>query len=148
MLDQFISGHGTIHEKILTHFPDRYHEIIRSSFLVNRDYAQALLSVHTDRVDFTKAVMDSHRGHYLATHNSLTANAEARVFGAARTALFLSFLQEDVTDFSFENINHILISAVMALFNLPDDDEETRIFLHQKIAQHATRLQKQHFENN
>lgn len=137
MLDQFIEGHGITMEKVRANFPAHFHEIIRSSYLVDREYAQALLSVHTDRVDFTQAIMDSHRNQYLATHNTRTANAEARVYGAARTALYLSFLQEDITDFSFENINHVLISAVMALFDLPEDDEETRTFLQRKIVQNA-----------
>ena len=140
MLDQFIAEHGTTQGKIRAHFPERFHEVIRSSFLVNREYAQALLSVHTDRVDFTRAIVDSHRSHYLATHNSTTAKAEARVFAAARAALYFSFLQEDITDFSFENLNHILISAVMALFDLPEDDDETRSFLQKKITQNAASL--------
>ena len=135
MLDQFLEGHGTIHDKIRDDFPNHFHEIVRTSFLANREYAQALISVHTDRVDFTKAIMDKHRNQYLAEHNSTTAKAEARIFAATRTALYLSFLQEDITDFSFENIHHILFSVILALFNLPEDDAETRAFLQRKIMQ-------------
>lgn len=143
MLDQFLVGQGTAKERIHATFPESFQEIVRSSFWENREYAQALISVHTDRVDFTKALMDRHRNQYLAEHNSTTANAEARIYAAARTSVYLSFLQDDITDFSFEQINHMLISAVLALFDLPEDDMETRIFLQRKILQHnATEHQK------
>lgn len=140
MLDQFLVGQGTAKERIHATFPESFQEIVRSSFWENREYAQALISVHTDRVDFTKALMDRHRMQYLAEHNSTTANAEARIYAAARTSVYLSFLQDDINDFSFEQINHMLISAVLALFDLPDDDVETRTFLQRKIMQHNTAM--------
>ena len=136
MLDQFLIGQGTTKEKIHANFPDSFHEIVRSSFGANREYAQALISVHTDRVDFTKAIMDRHRKQYLAEHKSSTAKAEARIYAAARTSVYLSFLQDDITDFSYQEINNVLISAVLALLDLPEDDAETRAFLQRKIMQH------------
>lgn len=136
MLDQFLVGQGTAKEKIQAHFPESYRELVRSAFWENREYAQALISVHTDRVDLTKAIMDRHRNQYLAAHHSPTAKAEARIYAAARTTMYLSFLQNDITDFSFEQINNVLISAVLAMFDLPEDDMETRTFLLRKILQH------------
>jgi len=136
MLDHFLIGQGTAIDKIHATFPESFDEIVRSTFLANREYAQALISVHTDRVDFTKAIMERHRQQYLAGHNSTTAKAEARIYAAARASVYLSFLQDDITDFSFEQINHVLISAVMALLDLPEDDVETRAFLQRKIMQH------------
>ena len=138
MLDQFLVGQGTASEKIHATFPESFREIVQSTFWNNMEYAQALISVHTDRVDFTKALMDRHRNQYLAQHNSTTARAEARIYAAARTSVYLSFLQGDITDFSFEQINHVLISAVLALLDLPEDDIETRNFLQKKIVQHNT----------
>lgn len=136
MLDQFLVGQGTASEKIHATFPESFREIVQSSFWNNMEYAQALISVHTDRVDFTKALMDRHRNQYLAQHNSSTARAEARIYAAARTSVYLSFLQGDITDFSYEQINRVLISAVLALLDLPEDDAQTRTFLQQKITQH------------
>ena len=138
MLDQFLVGQGTARDRIHETFPESFQEIVRSSFWSNREYAQALISVHTDRVDFTKAIMDRHRNQYIAEHNSSTVKAEARVYAAARTSVYLSFLQDDITDFSFEQINHVLISAILALLDIPDDDAETRAFLQRKIMQHNT----------
>lgn len=140
MLDQFLIGQGTAADRIHANFPDSFQEIVRSSFWANREYAQALISVHTDRVDFTKALMDRHRQQYLADHKSTTAKAEARIYAAARTSVYLSFLLDDITDFSYEQINHILISAVLALLDLPEDDAETRTFLQRKILRHNTSL--------
>lgn len=149
MLDQFLIGQGTARDRIHANFPNSFQEIVRSSFWANREYAQALISVHTDRVDFVKAIMDRHRTQYLAAHNSSTAKAEARIYAAARTSVYLSFLQDDITDFSFEQINHILISAVLALLDLPEDDAETRAFLQRKIMQHNTAAhQSALLENN
>lgn len=138
MLDQFLLGQGTARDRIFATFPDSFNEIVRSSFLANREYAQALISVHTDRVDFVKAIMDRHRAQYLAEHNSSTAKAKARIYAAARTTVYLSFLQDDITDYSFEQINHVLISAILALLDLPEDDTETRAFLQRKITQNST----------
>lgn len=149
MLDQFLIGQGTARDRIHANFPNSFQELVRSSFWANREYAQALISVHTDRVDFVKAIMDRHRTQYLAEHNSSTAKAEARIYAAARTSVYLSFLQDDITDFSFEQINHILISAVLALLDLPEDDAETRAFLQRKIMQHnAAAHQSALLENN
>ena len=136
MLDQFLAEHGTTEELLRAAAPENFRDTARSGFLVNREYAQALMSVHTDRVDFTKAITESHRMHYLANHNSSTAKAEARVYASVRTAMYFSYLQEDIVDFSHEQINNILISAVMAIFNLPADDAETRVFLQRKLMQH------------
>ena len=138
MLDQFLMGQGTTIDKIHATFPDSFQEIVRSAFLANREYAQALISVHTDRVDFTKAIMDRHRNQYIAEHNSSTVKAEARIYAAARTSVYLSFLQDDITDFSYEQINNVLISAVLALLDLPEDDMETRTFLQRKIMKSNT----------
>ena len=135
MLDQFLYGYGTTGEKIRAASPENFYDTARSTFLINREYAQALISVHTDRVDFTEAIVESHRKKYLAEHNSSTVKAEARIYAAARTALYLSFLEEDITDFAQEQINQILLSAVLALLNLPEDDTETRLFLQHKLMQ-------------
>lgn len=80
--------------------------------------------------------MDRHRTKYLATHNSVTAKAEARIYAAARTMIYLLFLQDEITDFSIEQINHIIVSSVSALLDLPEDDVEIHTFLQRKIMQH------------
>lgn len=148
MLEQFMEGHGATQAIVQAKFPDHYHDIIRSSYLANREHALALLSVHTDRVDFTKAIMDTHRNQYLSEHNSITAKAEASIYAAARTALYMSILQEDITDFSFENINHVLISALLAVFNLPVDDAETHAVLLRKIKQNNAARQQEILTEN
>jgi len=145
MLDQFLQGHGTSKDKILGVNSDAFHEIVRSSFWKNREYAEALLSVHTDRVNFTKAIMEGHRKQYLLKHNSVTAKAEARIYAAARTALYLSFLRDDISCFSPDQINHVLFSAILALLDLPDDDMETRAFLQKKVMQKNAAKQKKQF---
>ncbi len=146
MLDQFLQGHGASRGKILDTTSDSFHEIIRSSFWKNREYAEALISVHTDRVNFTKAIMEGHRMQYLDKHNSATAKAEARIYAAARTALYLSFLRDDISNFSLDQINHILFSAILALLDLPDDDMETRAFLQKKVMQNNAAKQKNNSE--
>ena len=148
MLDQFLVGQGTARDKIHESFPNSFQEIVRSSFWANREYAQALISVHTDRVDFVKAIVDSHRAQYLAEHSRSTAKAEARIYAAARTSVYLSFLQDDITDFSYEQINHILISAILALLDMPEDDMETRNFLQRKIMQHNTAVHQNMLSEN
>ena len=148
MLDQFLVGQGTARDKIHESFPESFQEIVRSSFWANREYAQALISVHTDRVDFVKAIMDRHRAQYLADHDSSTAKAEARIYAAARTSVYLSFLQDDITNFSYEEINNVIISAVLALLDLPADDTETRTFLQRKIMQHNTAVHQHLLSEN
>ena len=133
MLDHFLDMYGMTRKNIQTDTPQSFYDTARAMFLVNREYAQALTSVHTDRVDFTEAIMESHRAKYLAEHTGSTAKVEARIYASARTALYLSFLEEDITDFSKEQIHQILISSVLALLNLPEDDHETRSFLQRKL---------------
>lgn len=135
MLDQFLSGYGATGELIRAASEDTFYDTARSSFLANKEYARALIAVHTDRVDFTEAIMENHRKKYLASHNSSTARAEARIYAAARTALYHSFLQEEITDFSHEQITGIVLSAVLAILGLPENDTETRAFLQRKLTQ-------------
>ena len=77
MLDQFLVGQGTAIEKIHATFPESFREIVQSSFWNNMEYAQALISVHTDRVDFTKAHHLFHRAdlgnfpHRFGTENQI-----------------------------------------------------------------------------
>ena len=138
MLDQFLCDYGMTEGRLRGASPEAFHNTARSTFLTVREYAQVLSSVHTDRVDFTRAIMESHRKKYLSNHNGSTANAEARIYAAARTALYQSFLLEDITDFSHEQINDILISAVLALLDLSDDHEEIRVLLQRKLTQKST----------
>lgn len=138
MQDRFLSEYGAIGEIMRTASPENFSDTARSTFLRNREFAQALISVHTDRVDFTGAVMESNRTNYLAAHSGNTVKAEAQIYAAARTALYQSFLQEDITDFSQEQVNDILISAFLAIFDLEEEDSETRTFLRRKLMQPHT----------
>lgn len=87
----------------------------------NHELLQALLKVHTEKVDIRKALAQQSAEYYLSISNSPTAAIEAEIFSQAVTAFQLSCPTTE--DFTFEYMHGLYISVFLKLLGLGDDEE-------------------------
>lgn len=98
----------------------------------NNELLQALLRVHTEKVDIRKALAQQSAEYYLSTCNSPTAAVEAEIFSQTVTAFQLS--NPTTENFSFEYMHGLYISVFLKLLGL-SEDEELRKTLAKKAVQ-------------
>jgi len=91
----------------------------------NHELLQALLKVHTEKVDIRKELAKQSAEYYLSICNSPTAAVEAEIFSQAVTAFQLSCPSTE--DFSFEYMHGLYISVFLKLLGLGDDEELRKI---------------------
>lgn len=133
MLEYFFS----VKEAARTKVPSsaaKSQKLVQKTFLDNRELAEALLKIHTEKVDFRQAIANELEQEYLASTDSPNKKIEARIYAQALTQMHLSFLSEENPDFSTQHINQIFIAVTMKLLNL-SGDQETRNFLNRKVSQ-------------
>ena len=99
----------------------------------NHELLEALLKVHTEKVDIRKALSQQSAKYYLQTTNSPTAAIEAEIFSQAVTAFQLSFPSSE--DFSFEYMHGLYINVFTKLLGIAEDEE-----LHKLLAKKAVAL--------
>lgn len=111
-----------------------YSKVIPDLIDINRDFMQALLKIHTDRVDLRESMLESMRSSYLADTHSPNAPEEARLYAQLMVELQMIFLERD----SKKELNslysiELLLPVMLKLLHL-DGDEETLQFLQKKIS--------------
>lgn len=87
----------------------------------NYELLEALLKVHTEKVDIRKALAEQSAEYYLTSASGPTAQVEADIFSQAITAFQFSFPSSE--DFSFEYMYGIFISVFLRILGLSDDEE-------------------------
>ena len=91
----------------------------------NNEIMEALLKVHTEKVDIRKALAKQSADYYRSMSNGPTVDIEAEIFSQAVTAFQLSFPNGE--DFSFDYMHGIYISVFLKLLGLGDDEELRKI---------------------
>lgn len=86
-----------------------------------QELLEALLKVHTEKVDIRNAIAKQGVEYYLRTTKSKNAAIEAEIFAQAVTAFQLSL--PDTKEFSFEYMHSLYISVFLQLLGLSDDEE-------------------------
>lgn len=87
----------------------------------NHELLQALLKVHTEKVDIRKELAKQSAEYYLSICHTPTATIEAEIFSQAVTAFQLS--TPDTENFSFEYMHGLYISVFLRLLGLGHDEE-------------------------
>lgn len=95
----------------------------------NNELLEALLKIHTEKVDIRSALAKQAAVYYQSNSQSPTAAIEAEIFSQAVTAFVLSFPSNE--NFSFEYMYGLYISVFMKLLGC-SEDEELRKFLAQR----------------
>lgn len=93
----------------------------------NNELMEALLKVHTEKVDLRDSLAKQCAEYYLSYTDGPTAHIEADIFAQAITAFRLS---SPLTDsFSFEYMYKIFISAFMKILGISDDEDLSKALL-------------------
>lgn len=93
----------------------------------NYELMQALLKIHTERVDIREAMGKQSVEYYLHTSTSPTKEIEAEIFSNAITAYQLSCPKTD--SFSFEQMHRMFILVFLKLLGLSEDEELYKLLL-------------------
>lgn len=101
--------------------PNQFSPALISLSRQNNEMMEALLKVHTEKVDLRDALAKQGVDYYLSLTNSPTAHVEAEIFAQAITAFRLSFPATE--DFSLEYMYKIFITVFMRILNLPEDED-------------------------
>ena len=100
--------------------------IIQELTLQSRDLVQALLKIHTDRVDLRAMTVQNLRQEYLAHANSTYAEAEAEIYAQAMTALSLSYMNcSDAAKQDADFYDKVMVAVFLRILDL-DNDESLR----------------------
>lgn len=100
--------------------------IIQELTTQSRDLVQALLKIHTDRVDLRALTVQNLRQEYLAHANSPYAETEAEIYAQAMTALSLSYLStSEAAKQDADFYDKVMVAVFLRILNL-DSDEKLR----------------------
>jgi len=132
MLDEFLALEKDIENQMSTQKKSNYTKIIRNNFLQKRELVEALLKIHTDRVDLRMTLAALWREKYLRESDSPNKKMEAEMYAQVMTAFQLSFVTDDSpSHFSNNYIDHLMIEILIKTLQINPD--ETRAFLLKQI---------------
>ncbi|MBQ8835281.1 MAG: TetR/AcrR family transcriptional regulator [Oscillospiraceae bacterium] len=132
MLDHFLSTRDVVRRDLASpSAPSR--EVLYKAYLIEHEFTKALMKIHTEKVDFRKAVAGELEKEYLETSASTTRDLEAKIYAQAYVELYISLLNSDSMPLPTEQVYAIFIPVAAKLLGL-ENDRETLDFLQGKIA--------------
>ena len=132
MQASFLEFTDSIREQLKNKTPAQYKYFIEKSFVTHHDLIEALLKIHTDKVDIHEALAKKFEYYYVNALNPNASLTEARIYGLIRAELNLSVIYDKTIISSPENYNEFALSLTLNLLRL-SDDEEVWNFLRQKL---------------
>lgn len=134
MLEQFLQARDEVRTELSFSSPAKMRSIVRKTFSSNRDLAEALFKIRTEKVDLRQTLVDEFEIMYRSEADGRPHPVEARIYAQARTELELSPLYDKSPIITFEDSNEVFLNVALKLLRLADD-QEVREFLNKKIAQ-------------
>ena len=132
MMEHFFEALSQIRSKMRDIRHSSARTEMQAFFLAHRELTQALLKIHTEKVDFRQAFAKQLEQEYLSSSDSPTSRIEARVYAQALTEMYLAFLDESPSNFSLERAQEVFLSVALKLLTL-SDDQETRRYLSRRL---------------
>ena len=134
MLEEYQNLYAESYDLLLHTDIRQYPRVIPDIIDVNRDFIQALMKIHTDRVDLRESMLESMRSSYLSDAHGPNAPEEARLYAQLMVELQMIFLERD----NKKELNGLYsielpLPVMLKLLHL-DGDEETLQFLQKKIS--------------
>lgn len=130
MMDRFFEALSQIRSKVRDVHHSSAQTELQTFFLAHRELTQALLKIHTEKVDFRQAFAKELEQEYLVSADSPTSRIEARVYAQALTEMYLAFLDDDPSGFSLERTKEVFLAVALKLLNISDDPEARRYLSH------------------
>ena len=101
----------------------KHPQVIQKSILQYGDIVNALMKIHTDRVDLRRVTAEMHKQYYLSQSDSQYAEAEADVYAQAMTALQLSYLTGNHAALDDEDYyDRVIVPVFLKLLKLENDE--------------------------
>lgn len=132
MLEHFIEVRGNV-RKQLAESDSAALDRLNRSYSADKEFAQALINIHTENVDLRKALAIELEKEYLQRSDTPTREIEAKIYAQAYVELYLSLIREEQPNFTPEHTFNIFIPVAIGMLHL-NNDPETRRFLEDKIA--------------
>lgn len=107
--------------------PRIFSEPLLNQIKQNRELLDALLKIHTEKVDIRKAIAKQSRDHYLTIADGKNLLLEAEIFSQIITAFQLGYHGNE--DISYTNMYEIYISVFLRLLGLSDDNELKQLLI-------------------
>ncbi len=134
MMDEYIRTEKEIRETLSIEKKENYARIMQQFYLCKKELTNALLKIHTDKVNLRSYIASNWREEYLATSDSPYKKIEAEMYAQTMTTFQLSFLEENPSPvFSQNQIDGMLIEIL--IHTLQTDPEETRKAIHKLMLQ-------------
>lgn len=130
MMDHFFADLSQIRSKLRDARQSWAQAELQTFFLAHRELTQALLKIHTEKVDFRQAFARDLEQEYLAVADSPTSRIEARVYAQALTEMYLASLDDNPSGFSLERTKEVFLAVALKLLNISDDQEARRYLAH------------------
>lgn len=108
-------------------------ESLRDTVRFDKMYTDALLKIHTEKVDIRKVLASELINEYMDHSDSPTKEIEARIYAQATVELYLALMENANRDFTVEQWRQLLLPVAINLLHLAAD-EETVQFLSEKTA--------------
>lgn len=133
MMDEYIRTEKELREMLSAEKKENYAQIMQHFYLMKKDFCDALLKIHTDKVNLRRYIASSWKEEYLATSDSPNKKLEAEMYAQTMTAFQLSFLEENSSPvFSLNRLDAMLIEILIHILQI--DPQETRDSIHELMA--------------
>ncbi len=121
MLERFIQTRSEIHNAFLSS-PASLDALLKGTRL-GKDFTDALMKIHTEKVDFRKTLAEELAKEYRAQSTSPTRDIEANIYAQAYLELYLSFFNSDTGEVSADKTYQMLVPVILKLLNISGDKE-------------------------
>lgn len=130
MMEEYIRTEKEIRETLSAEKKANYAQIMQQFYAQKKGLTEALLKIHTDKVDLRGYIASSWKEEYLTSSDSPDKKIEAEMYAQVMTAFQLSFLEENSSpDFSLNHLDAMLIEIL--IHTLQTNPEETRAALYE-----------------
>lgn len=130
MMEEYIRTEKELRDMLAFEKKANYARIMQQFYARKKDLTEALLKIHTDKVDLREYIASSWKEEYLASSNSADKKIEAEMYAQVMTAFQLSFLEGNSSpDFSLNHLDAMLIEIL--IHTLQTNPEETRTALYE-----------------
>lgn len=134
MQEQFFQLRQNIRFQLADLPSSKLNNVVKKFSSSHQEMIEALLKIHTEKVDLRQALVDEYKDYYQNTTYHTNVLTESQVYAQARAEFDLSFIYDDKTIYSFEASNELMMAVSLKLLRL-DDDEEVWNFLRKKLTQ-------------
>lgn len=125
MLEVFIQTRNELHTAYLSSPTQSLNSLLKNAKF-GKDFTDALMKIHTEKVDFRRTLAEEMEKEYLESSQSPTKELEAKIYAQANLELYLSMLNAEPDAYSPDKAYHILVPVALKLLHLSGDkDAET-----------------------